>query len=109
MVLAGRRKRFWLGSLAIVLVIFGGSVFYWIADGAVGTPEQFRDRVASIGLEVNWIEVGPRAGNGSVVTECGKVSVTVNEIDGDLWLTTAGDRRRITTTVIDGLMSCQSQ
>lgn len=106
---AARRRLFCLGSLAIVLVIFGGSVFYWFADGAVGTPEEFRDRVASIGLEVNWINVGPRAGDGSVDTECGEVPVTLNEIDGDLWLTTTGERRQISTTVIDELMSCQGQ
>lgn len=106
---ADRRRLFWLGSLAIVLVVFGGSVIYWLADGAVGTPVEFQDRVASIGLEVNWINVGPRAGDGSVDTECGKVPVTLNEINGDLWLTTTGDRRQITTTVIDELMSCQGR
>jgi hypothetical protein len=106
---AGRRRLFWLGSLAILLVIFGGSVVFWLADGAVGTPEEFRDRVASIGLEVDWTNVGPRAGEGSIETECGNVSVTLNEINGDLWLATTGDSRQITTTVIDELMSCQGQ
>lgn len=106
---ADRSRLFWLGSLALVLVIFGGSVVYWLADGAVGTPEEFRDPVAAIGLEVNWVNVGPRAGDGSVDTQCGRVSVTLDEIDGDLWLTTTGDRRRITTAVIDDLMSCRGQ
>lgn len=102
-----RRRLIWLASLAIVLVIFGGSVAYWLADGAVGTPERFRNRVASIGLEVVWLNVGPRAGNGNIDTDCGEVSVTVDEIDGDLWLTALGYRRQITTTVIDDLMSCR--
>lgn len=104
-----RRRLTWMGSLAVVLVIFGGSVVYWLADGAVGTPEQFRDRVASIGLEVDWLNGGPRAGDGSIDTDCGRASVTINEIDGDLWATAAGDRRQITTTVIDDLMSCRGQ
>ena len=92
-----------------MVLILGGSVMYWLADGAVGTPEQFRDRVASAGLKVDWTNVGPRAGDGTVDTECGMASITVNEIDGDLWLTTGGQRRPISTAVIDELMSCKGQ
>ncbi|MBK5268642.1 MAG: hypothetical protein JJE47_14540 [Acidimicrobiia bacterium] len=104
-----RRRLIFLVSLTVVLVIFGGSVVYWLADGAVGTPEEFRDRVASIGLEVDWVSVGPRAGDGRVETDCGTVSVTVNEIDGDLWLTANGERHQITSSTVDDLLSCRSQ
>jgi hypothetical protein len=83
-----------------------GSVLYWRADGSVGTPTDFTDRVAATGLDVNWSNAGPRAGDGVVHTVCGPVEVTVNDLAGQLWLSTANMRRPLTAKAIDELITC---
>lgn len=93
--------------VAILLVIVVGSAVYWFADGSVGTPREFQTRVADTGLDVDWSNVGPRAGDGTVATDCGQVRVTVNDLDGELWLTVGDNRQRLSDSVVDDLTSCQ--
>jgi hypothetical protein len=92
--------------LAVPAVIGVGSYVYWRADGSVGTPQNFTDRVAEAGLDVEWSNAGPRAGDGVVRTDCGPVEVTVNDLDGALWLTTPDQQRRLTASTIEELISC---
>ncbi len=69
--MTGRRPKARIIGWAIVVAgafVLGGSVLYWLADGAVGTPQQFQDRVAEAGLVVEWRNVGPRAGDGRLPT-----------------------------------------
>lgn len=93
-----------IGALLVVLLI--GSFLYWQADGSVGTPEDFRRRVAASGLEVDWSNSGPRGGDGLATTQCGQVGVTVAEIDGVLWLTVSGLRRPLTGSVVESAEAC---
>ena len=90
---------------ALVLVVLG-SVLYWWADGAVGTPQEFKDRVQAQGLEVAWNNAGPRAGSGVVQTDCGPVTVTVNDLDGELWIGTGAEAEILNQASVDDLIAC---
>ncbi len=94
-------------AAALVAVIVAGSAIYWLADGRPGSPGDFRDRVSESGLEVEWANSGPRGGTGSVATDCGSVEVTVDEIDGDLWIAWAGHRELATADTIEAITSCE--
>jgi len=97
-----------LAVSALVIALFIGSVLYWQADGSAGTPEDFRRRVAATGLEVDWSNAGPRGGDGLAATECGRVRVTVTEIDSVLWLTVSNFRRPLTSSVVESVESCSN-
>lgn len=94
-------SRAMLAVAAVVIALFIGSVLYWQADGSVGTAEDFRQRVAATGLKVDWSNAGPRGGDGLAATECGRVGVSVAEIDGVLWLTVSDIRRPLTGSVVE--------
>lgn len=93
-------------AVAVGALIITGSLVYWIADGRVGTPEAFRQRVNDVELEVGWFSSGPRGGVGSVETSCGPVEVTIDEIDDVLWIRWAGNRETATPETIEALLSC---
>jgi hypothetical protein len=95
-----------LVTVAIVALIVVGSMVYWLADGRVGTPDDFRQRVSDAGLNVDWSNSGPRGGSGSVDTSCGPVDVGIDEIDGELWIRWLGNREVVTPDTIDALRSC---
>jgi hypothetical protein len=88
-------------------LIVAVSVIYWLADGRPGTPGDFRERVSRSGLEVDWANSGPRGGTGLVDTDCGVVEVTVDEIDGELWVRWAERRELATSETIDAITSCE--
>jgi hypothetical protein len=88
------------------LIIVVGSIVYWLADGRVGTPDDFRQRVRDTGMNVEWSNSGPRGGSGSVDTSCGPVDVTIDEIDGQLWIRWSDDREVVTPETIDALRTC---
>lgn len=92
--------------LVVVSLIVTGSMIYWIADGRVGTPDDFRRRVDDAGLEVDWSNSGPRSGTGSVEASCGPLEVEIDEIDDVLWIRWAGNRRAATPDTVDALLSC---
>ena len=94
-------------AAAIVAVIVAGTSIYWVADGRPGTPGDFRERVSRSGLDVEWANSGPRGGTGLVDTDCGRVEVTVDEIDGELWISWAGRRELATADTIDAITSCE--
>ncbi len=105
----GSRSAAWrwaIAALAVVALIVVGSVIYWLADGQGGTADDFRQRVADSGLSVVWSNSGPRGGSGSVETNCGPVDVTVDEIDGELWIQWAGHRELATPETMGALLSC---
>jgi hypothetical protein len=91
---------------AVLAVIVIGSYVYWRGEGSPGTSEQFRDRVAEAGLEVDWDNNGPRGGDGSVDTDCGVVDITISELDGELWFVEPEGNRRVTVESIDRLLAC---
>jgi hypothetical protein len=95
-----------LVTVAIVALIVVGSMVYWLADGRVGTPDDFRQRVSDAGLNVDWSNSGPRGGSGSVDTSCGPVDVAIDEIDGELWIRWSDNREVVTPETIDALRSC---
>ncbi|MDP9493925.1 MAG: hypothetical protein M3P87_01685 [Actinomycetota bacterium] len=95
-----------LVGVVIVALIVLGSTIYWLADGRVGTPDDFRQRVSDTGLIVEWANSGPRGGTGSVDTSCGPVEVTINEIDDELWIQWAENNEVATPEAIDAVLSC---
>jgi hypothetical protein len=88
------------------LIIVVGSIVYWLADGRVGTPDDFRQRVRDTGMNVEWSNSGPRGGSGSVDTSCGPVDVTIDEIDGQLWIRWSDNREVVTPEAIEALRTC---
>jgi hypothetical protein len=94
-------------AAVVVSVIVAGTLIYWLADGRPGTAGDFRERVSRSGLEVDWSNSGPRGGSGSVDTDCGRVAVTVDEIDGEFWVRWAERRELATADTIDAITSCE--
>jgi hypothetical protein len=92
-------------AVAVVALVVAGSVVFWYADGG-GSPEDFRQRVRDTGLDVEWSNSGPRGGSGSVDTDCGSTDVTIDEIDGELWVQWADKRDTVNPETIDALLSC---
>jgi len=95
-----------LVTAAIVALIVVGSMGYWLVDGGVGTPDDFRQRVDEAGVNVDWSTSGPRGGSGSLDTSCGPVEVAIDEIDGQLWIRWTDNREVVTPETIDALRSC---
>jgi len=95
-----------LVAVLIVVLMVVGSTIYWLADGQVGTPEDFRQRVRDTGANVEWSNSGPRGGSGLVDTSCGPVEVTIDDVDGELWIRWAENREVATPEAIDALLSC---
>ena len=93
-----------LGSLLLIVL---GSFLYWWADGGVGTPEEFQNRVQAQGLNVAWTNAGPRAGSGVVQTDCGPVAVTINDLDGDLWIGTGAEAEPLNQDSVQDLIACE--
>lgn len=93
-----------IAATAALLII--GSLLYWVADGRPRTPEAFRELVAETGLIVDWSNNGPRGGDGVVATECGDQTVSVNELDGELWVHWGNDRSPLTPSLIDDIVQC---
>ena len=93
-------------AVGIVALIVVGSIVYWLAEGRVGTPDDFRQRVRDTGLNVEWSNTGPRGGSGSVDTSCGPVDVTIDEIDGQLWIRWSDNREVVTPEAIEALRTC---
>lgn len=95
-----------LVAAAIVVLIVVGSLIYWLADGQVGTPADFRQRVSDTGLNVVWSNLGPLGGRGLVYTSCGPVDVAIDEVDDELWIRWADRREVATPKTIDAFLSC---
>ena len=95
-----------LGAAAVVTVLGLGSWLYWSADGGVGTPEDFRNQVSATGLQIAWSASGPRGGSGLVDTSCGSIEVSVDDIDGELWIRWSDNRERVTTDAVNAVLSC---
>ena len=93
-------------AVAIGAFIVTGSLVYWLAEGRGGTPDDFRQRVADAGLNVDWSNSGPRGGTGVVDRTCGPVDVAIDEIDDVLWIRWAENREVATPETIDALLSC---
>lgn len=93
-------------AAAFVGLIFAGSVIFWFADGRPGTPEDFRDRVSETGLNVSWSTSGPRGGDGFAETDCGLIEVSIDDIDGKLWMSWAERREPATRENVSALVSC---
>ncbi len=90
-----------------VLLVAAGNYAYWVGEGRPGTPQEFRDRVAANGLEVNWLNNGASAGDGTTKNDCGDpVLVTVNDLGGELWLSSDLGREPLTAEAIDRLVAC---
>ena len=90
----------------VVVVLAVGSVLYWVGEGRPRSPAAFRELVATSGLIVEWSNNGPRGGDGVVATDCGERVVSVNELDGDLWVQWGDQRVPVTPAVIDGIVRC---
>jgi hypothetical protein len=106
---SGSRRRLvgsLLGTVAVVALLVIGSWAYWRADGSVGTPEDFRNQVAATGLEVAWSNSGPRGGSGLVDTSCGPIEVSIDDINGELWIGWSDNREPITAEVVDAVLVC---
>lgn len=89
-----------------VTVLAVGSLLYWVGEGRPRSPEAFRKLVASSGLVVEWSNSGPRGGDGVVATDCGERAVSVNELDGALWVQWGDQRAPIMPAVIDEIVRC---
>ncbi len=90
-----------------LLLLAAGNYAYWVGEGRPGTPAEFRDRVAATGLEVKWLNNGPSAGDGTTENECSDpVRVTVNDLGGELWLTSDLGREPLTADAIERLVEC---
>lgn len=92
--------------LAVSAIVVIGSYVYWRGEGSPGTSEQFRDRVADTGLEVDWENNGARGGDGWVDTDCGRVDITISELDGELWFIEPDGNQRVSVESIDELIAC---
>lgn len=102
-----RRTLLAAGAVAIaVMVLAVGSLLYWVGEGRPRSPEAFRELVASSGLVVEWSNNGPRGGDGVVATDCGERAVSVNELDGELWVQWGDQRSPIMAAVIDDIVRC---
>ncbi len=102
-----RRTLLAAGVVAIVVVgLAVGSLLYWVGEGRPRSPEAFRELVAASGLEVEWSNNGSRGGDGVVATDCGERAVSVNELDGALWVQWGDQRFPITPAVIDKIVRC---
>ena len=106
---------FWLKALALVVcsaalvmtaLLWGGSV-YWQQEGG-GSPADFRESVASTGLEVDWSENGSKGGSGAVMTECGKREVSVSLRSGQLWVTVASDEFELDEETANLVVACRA-
>ncbi len=94
--------------LAIVLVIFVGSLLYWIGEGRPGTPGDFRREVAESGLTVAWSNNGSRAGSGTVETTCGQIGVEISRTDEGIWLRWEENGEILAPSSIGMLIACES-
>ena len=104
---ASRRTLLAAGVVAIaVMVLAVGSLLYWVGEGRPRSPAAFRELVASSGLVVEWSNNGPRGGDGVVATDCGEEAVSVNELDGELWVQWGDQRAPILPAVIDEIVRC---
>lgn len=104
---ASRRTLLAAGIVAIAVMLLAvGSLLYWVGEGRPRTPEAFRELVASSGLVVEWSNNGPRGGDGFVATDCGERAVSVNELDGELWVQWGDQRAPILPSVIDEIVRC---
>lgn len=104
---ASRRTLLAAGVVAIVVMVLAvGSLLYWVGEGRPRSPAAFRELVASSGLVVEWSNNGPRGGDGVVATDCGEKAVSVNELDGELWVQWGDQRAPILPAVIDAIVRC---
>lgn len=93
--------------LGLLLLLAAGNYAYWVGEGRPGTADEFRNRVADAGLEVKWLNNGPTAGDGTAVNACDDpVLVTVNDLDGELWVTSDLGREPLTSEAIDRIVAC---
>jgi hypothetical protein len=93
--------------VGVLLLLAVGNYAYWVGEVRPGTPQEFRDRVTATGLEVKWLNNGPSAGDGTTVNDCGDpVFVTVNDLGGELWVTSDLGREPLTAEAIDRIVEC---
>ena len=90
----------------VVALLVVGSLLYWVGEGRPRSPAAFRELVAASGLVVEWSNNGPRGGDGVVAADCGEQVVSVNELDGELWVQWGEQRALITSVVIDRIVRC---
>lgn len=94
--------------VGVVAVLVVGSLLYWVGEGRPRSPEAFRELVATSGLVVEWSNNGSSGGDGVVTTDCGEQVVSVNELDGELWVQWNDQRAPVTPAVIDDLLLCNA-
>lgn len=91
----------------IFLLLVAANYAYWVGEGRPGTPEEFRDRVDDAGLDVIWLNNGSSGGDGTAVNECGDpVRVTINDLGGELWVTSDLGREPLTPEAVDRILQC---
>lgn len=90
-----------------VVALALGSLLYWVGEDRPRSPAAFRELVAASGLVVEWSNNGPRGGDGVVATDCGERVVSVNEVDGELWVQWGDQRAQVTSAVIDEIVRCE--
>ena len=100
------RTLFAAGVVAALVALAVGTLAYWAGDGRPRTPAAFQELVATSGLVVEWSNNGPRGGDGVVATDCGERAVSVNELDGELWVQWDDQRALITPAAIDHILRC---
>ncbi len=96
-----------LGLVAVAVLVVG-SLVYWVGEGQPRSPAAFRELVAASGLVVDWSDNGPRGGDGVVATDCGDRAVSVDELDGELWVTWGDRRAMVTPATIDAIGRCDA-
>lgn len=102
-----RRTLLAAGVVAIAVVVLAvGSLLYWVGEDRPRSPAAFRELVAASGLVVEWSNNGPRGGDGVVATDCGERMVSVNELDGELWVQRGDQRALVMPAVIDEIVRC---
>ena len=92
--------------VSAVVALAVGSLLFWVGEGRLRSPAGFRELVAESGLVVEWSNNGPRGGDGVVATDCGERVVSVNELDGELWVQWANRRALVTPAVIGEIVRC---
>lgn len=95
-----------LAAALLVAISVAGNYLYWAGDGRPGTPAEFRDRVATAGLAVDWENNGPSGGTGSVDTDCSTQTVTIDLSEDQLWIVSQDPAVLVTAESIEAILRC---
>jgi len=73
---------------------------------SVGSDSTLPKRTAEADQAKDSVSNGSRGGDGVVATDCGERAVSVNELDGELWVQWGDQRSSIMPAVIDEIVRC---